>query len=66
MMRLSTCNLKDSSSRIVSNISGLLDRLHVIVVGPGLGQDPLMLETASGVIVEARKRGIPIVIDAVC
>ncbi|KTW29334.1 YjeF family domain-containing protein [Pneumocystis carinii B80] len=64
LMRLSTRALDTVSSMIVSNISQLLDRLHVIVVGPGLGRDPLMLDTASGIILEARRRRIPIVVDA--
>ena len=42
----------------------MLDRLHVIVVGPGLGRDELMQSTARRVILAARERGIGVVIDA--
>ncbi|GAM84189.1 hypothetical protein ANO11243_021820 [Dothideomycetidae sp. 11243] len=42
----------------------MLDRLHVVVIGPGLGRDPAMQETCARVIQEARKRNIPFVLDA--
>ncbi len=45
-------------------IIDMLSRLHVLVVGPGLGRDPLMLATAANVIKAARKRSMPVVIDA--
>jgi len=44
----------------------MLDRLHALVIGPGLGRDTMMQETAGKIIVEAKKRGMPIVVDAVC
>lgn len=66
IMRLSSCKLEGVIDDIVANISRLLEHLHVLVVGPGLGRDPLMLETATAVILKARSRNMPIVIDAVC
>jgi len=42
----------------------MLARLHVIVIGPGLGRDKLMQDTCAQVIQEARKKGIPFVLDA--
>ena len=42
----------------------MLSRLHVIVIGPGLGRDQLMQDTCARVIQEARKRAIPFVLDA--
>lgn len=42
----------------------MLSRLHVLVVGPGLGRDPLMQEICMKVVKEARKRNMPLVIDA--
>ncbi|KAL7269850.1 hypothetical protein RUND412_007464 [Rhizina undulata] len=50
--------------QIISRIAALLDRLHAIVIGPGLGRDALMQETAGKVILEAKKRGMPLVLDA--
>lgn len=42
----------------------MLDRLHVVVLGPGLGRDSLMQETAAQIIKEVRKRKMPLVVDA--
>lgn len=45
-------------------IVALLPRLHVLVVGPGLGRDPLMHATVSRVLRAARARGLALVLDA--
>jgi ATP-dependent NAD(P)H-hydrate dehydratase len=42
----------------------MLPRLHVLVIGPGLGRDKLMQETCAKVIEAARERGMPFVLDA--
>lgn len=49
---------------ISAQIIDLLPRLHVLVVGPGLGRDPLMHATVARVIRAARNRGTPVVLDA--
>lgn len=49
---------------ISARIIELLARLHVLVVGPGLGRDPLMQATAARVIRAARDRDMPVVLDA--
>ncbi|OAL07533.1 H-hydrate dehydratase [Phaeosphaeriaceae sp. SRC1lsM3a] len=49
---------------IKSEVVGMLSRLHVVVIGPGLGRDKLMQDTCAEVIQEARKQGIPFVLDA--
>ncbi|PVD34435.1 hypothetical protein C0Q70_05708 [Pomacea canaliculata] len=41
-----------------------LPRIHTLVIGPGLGRDPKILETVSAVILNSKARGIPLVIDA--
>ncbi|XP_075056113.1 ATP-dependent (S)-NAD(P)H-hydrate dehydratase isoform X1 [Mixophyes fleayi] len=41
-----------------------LPRLHTLVIGPGLGRDNSILETAKGIIEKAKAKGIPLVIDA--
>lgn len=51
----------ESTSKLVTD---MLDRLHVVVIGPGLGRDKTMLETCARVISEARKRNMPFVLDA--
>src|SRR5271169_6156297 len=65
LLRQSTHASKDqSASKIAGEVASLLDRLHVIVLGPGLGRDSLMQETAANIIAEVRKRGMPLVVDA--
>jgi ATP-dependent NAD(P)H-hydrate dehydratase len=53
-----------SASKLSGEIAHLLDRLHVVVLGPGLGRDSLMQDTAANIIAEVRKRNMPIVVDA--
>lgn len=55
----------DTDARqIAARVVAMLDRLHVLVVGPGLGRDPLMQDTCALVIRAARDRGMPLVLDA--
>ncbi|KAI2635497.1 H-hydrate dehydratase [Xylaria nigripes] len=49
---------------VAGRIIDMLPRLHVLVVGPGLGRDPLMQETCARVLAAARRRGMPVVLDA--
>jgi len=53
-----------TAQSIVEEMSGWLSRLHVLVIGPGLGRDVLVQQTACAVIKEARNRKLPLVIDA--
>lgn len=53
-----------TAADLLTKASGILDRVHVIVVGPGMGRDKLMIETVSLVIEAAKKRNLHIVIDA--
>ncbi|KAK3382820.1 Ribokinase-like protein [Lasiosphaeria ovina] len=50
--------------QVASRIFPMLDRLHVLVIGPGLGRDPLMQDTCARVIKAARAKGLPMVLDA--
>lgn len=54
----------ESIDSVSEEVVGMLSRLHVVVIGPGLGRDPAMQETCARVIQEARKQGIPFVLDA--
>lgn len=54
----------ESIDSVSDQVVGMLDRLHVIVIGPGLGRDPAMQETCARVITEAKKRNISFVLDA--
>lgn len=61
-----THNLKDGETvdTVSQNALDMIPRLHVIVIGPGLGRDKTMQETCARVITEARKQNIPFVLDA--
>ncbi|KAI8151781.1 ATP-dependent (S)-NAD(P)H-hydrate dehydratase [Colletotrichum sp. SAR 10_70] len=52
------------ADKISAPIVEMLARLHVLVIGPGLGRDPLMQDTVARVIRAARERSIPLVLDA--
>ncbi|KAL7787999.1 Ribokinase-like protein [Trichoderma afarasin] len=49
---------------VARKIIDMLGRLHVLVVGPGLGRDPLMQATVARVIRAARESNMPVVLDA--
>ncbi|PSR86982.1 carbohydrate kinase [Coniella lustricola] len=54
----------DSADTVASPIIEMLSRLHVLVIGPGLGRDPLMQDTVARVVTAARKQNTPLVLDA--
>lgn len=54
----------ETIDNISDNVVAMLDRLHVVVIGPGLGRDPAMQETCARVIMEARKKNVSFVLDA--
>ncbi|XP_055016241.1 ATP-dependent (S)-NAD(P)H-hydrate dehydratase [Boleophthalmus pectinirostris] len=51
-------------SNALEEIEKWLPRLHSVVVGPGLGRDDHILQTAKEIIIKSKTRDIPIVIDA--
>ncbi|KAJ4766604.1 ATP-dependent (S)-NAD(P)H-hydrate dehydratase [Rhynchospora pubera] len=52
------------SSYILAEVRKWLERFDCIVVGPGLGRDPFLLNCVSDIMRHARQLSIPIVIDA--
>mmetsp|Transcript_6094 Transcript_6094/g.9346 ORF Transcript_6094/g.9346 Transcript_6094/m.9346 type:complete len:359 (+) Transcript_6094:127-1203(+) len=50
--------------RMVEKIRNMMDRLHVLVLGPGLGRCPLVLGATAKIIEEAISRKLPLVLDA--
>ncbi|KAG0648166.1 ATP-dependent NAD(P)HX deHydratase [Hyphodiscus hymeniophilus] len=64
MRQSSHASTSDSASSIAKSVIDMLPRLHVLVIGPGLGRDSLMQDTVSRVIEAARKVDMPIVLDA--
>lgn len=65
LMRQSThASASESAESISKAIVDMLPRIHVLVIGPGLGRDKLMQDTCAFVITAARKNHIPFVLDA--
>ncbi|KAF7150873.1 hypothetical protein RHSIM_Rhsim02G0020900 [Rhododendron simsii] len=55
---------KSISERVVAEVEKWMERFDCLVVGPGLGRDPFLLDCVSNIIKHARHSSIPIVIDA--
>lgn len=55
---------KETPEHIAATVIDMLSRLHVIVIGPGLGRNQLMQDTCAAVIEAARKQNMPFVLDA--
>ncbi|CAI6095538.1 unnamed protein product [Clonostachys chloroleuca] len=51
-------------NHVACRIVDMMPRLHVLVIGPGLGRDPLMQDTVALVIQAARSKNLPLVLDA--
>jgi len=49
---------------IVADILSWVSRLHVLVIGPGLGRDKMIQETTGAIIRGARDINLPLLIDA--
>lgn len=60
----SSKNADTDPEHIAGRVADMLSRLHVLVIGPGLGRDPLMQATVARVVRAARSRNIPLVMDA--
>lgn len=54
----------EPADKVASRIIDMLPRIHVLVIGPGLGRDPLMQDTVARVVEAARKQDTPVVLDA--
>ncbi|KAK2624549.1 hypothetical protein QTJ16_006499 [Diplocarpon rosae] len=54
----------DSASSIAQGVIDMLPRLHVLVIGPGLGRDQLMQDTCAKILKAARENNMPFVLDA--
>jgi len=49
---------------MVKKVTDLMDRMHVLVIGPGLGRCPMVMKAAACIVSEAKKRRLPLVLDA--
>jgi ATP-dependent NAD(P)H-hydrate dehydratase len=51
-------------NKMVDRVVSGMDRLHVLVIGPGLGRCPLVLKATTKIIKAAMERDLPIILDA--
>ncbi|KAJ7980105.1 ATP-dependent (S)-NAD(P)H-hydrate dehydratase [Quillaja saponaria] len=51
------------SSKVLAEVDKWMERFDCLVIGPGLGRDPFLLDCVSEIIRHARQTNIPIVID---
>lgn len=55
---------EETSQALPKKAIDLLDRMHVVLIGCGLGREPTLLDQVKQLIQEAHKKGKPLVIDA--
>lgn len=60
----SSYGVETDRKTVMDKVLSVIDRVHVVVVGPGLGRDQIMMDTVTEIIQEVKKRGMPLVIDA--
>ncbi|GLT99772.1 hypothetical protein SLE2022_171900 [Rubroshorea leprosula] len=51
------------TSEILAEVDKWMERFDCMVIGPGLGRDPFLLECVSKIMKHARESNVPIVID---
>lgn len=54
---------KSIAERVLTEVDKWLERFDCLVIGPGLGRDPFLLDCVNEIIKHARQSNIPIVID---
>ncbi|KAL6970379.1 ATP-dependent NAD(P)H-hydrate dehydratase [Sarracenia purpurea var. burkii] len=54
---------KSISEKILAEVEKWMERFDCLVVGPGLGRDPFLLDCVRNIIKHARQSNVPIVID---
>ena len=50
-------------ARSAQRVGAWLPRLTCLIIGPGLGDDPGVVEASRAVLLEARRQGLPLIID---
>ncbi|KAL3505868.1 hypothetical protein ACH5RR_031250 [Cinchona calisaya] len=51
------------SAKVIEEVDKWMERFDCLVIGPGLGRDPFLLDCVSKVMRHARESNVPIVID---
>lgn len=57
-------NDEGGSSKLSVKVESLMERVHVVLIGPGLGRDQTVLNQVTKIITHADKLKLPMVIDA--
>lgn len=60
----STEDIDVQLQNMIDSVVSSIDRKHAIVIGPGLGRDPLVLKATAEIIKAVRRKGINMVLDA--
>lgn len=55
---------EDIELKILPKVVSVLSRIHVVIIGPGFGRDPIMIKTLKRIIEEVKVLNIPIILDA--
>ena len=58
------CDGKIQMERMVQTVTESLDRMHSLVIGPGLGRDLQVLDAVAKIIRRAKEKGVSMVLDA--
>jgi ATP-dependent NAD(P)H-hydrate dehydratase len=64
MRQASHLGADETADSVADNVLSMLSRVHVLVIGPGLGREKLMQDTSARLLDAARQQNIPVVLDA--
>ncbi|XP_051128079.1 ATP-dependent (S)-NAD(P)H-hydrate dehydratase [Andrographis paniculata] len=54
---------KSISAKVIEEIDKWMERFDCLIIGPGLGRDPFLLDCVSNIMKHARESNVPMVID---
>lgn len=54
---------RSTSDMVIAEVDKWMERFDCLVVGPGLGRDPFLLDCVSEIMKHARESNVPIVVD---
>ncbi|KAK6130318.1 hypothetical protein DH2020_035938 [Rehmannia glutinosa] len=54
---------KSISAKVIEEVDKWMERFDCLVIGPGLGRDPFLLDCVSDIMNHARQSNVPMVID---
>ncbi|KAL0388648.1 UNVERIFIED_CONTAM: ATP-dependent (S)-NAD(P)H-hydrate dehydratase [Sesamum radiatum] len=54
---------KSISAKVIQEVDKWMERFDCLVIGPGLGRDPFLLDCVSDIMKHARESNVPMVID---